>query len=266
MQAAHSVAKGVFATHSLSLDELFRVGRRNRVTRDNGILAGSHGHVVGDVDFEASRTTDMTVLKDFGVEVIAVSNEARVLKQKAMIIRGHNDPTALRRNISLIQSDLQSDELRIGIGSRDCDCGGADGGSACGKQRGNELVGNVAQTISGTLGGRLKQTGHGLYLIDVIEHEVEILLLVDVKLLVSGRQGLRAGKRASVGADSHIGEGVDVDGVAIILNLTLIVAVEQRHIDVLFAKVLKDASRPYFGNKGSNSHFVLILSLFWQIT
>ncbi len=103
MQTLQTIAVSlVLHTVSLQLYQLFRIGASRSRARQNLVLGAiGIGHVVGQMDLEASGLTDQTALEHGLVEASTVAHKPVILQQQTVEPRGNHHPAAIHGCVGL---------------------------------------------------------------------------------------------------------------------------------------------------------------------
>ena len=182
-----------------------------------------------------------------------------------MNVRGNDDGAARVGNVRLVELRLELNDVLIDVGCGKgnrggsgadgvtCSCAGCDHAEKVG-------VGNVGEGVGSAAHRGIDQLARGLHFVHVVDLEVEVLGLVNSEGLVGRGQGFGSVDvgvfRVALNGDRT--DGVDVDGVAMVADLALIVAVNKVGCDVRLFKRIEKSCVPKFGNKSVNSHCELV--------
>ena len=187
---------------------------------------------------------------------LGASDEAGILAQQTVEVRGDDDPTARVGHVLLVQCGGQIHDCVVRLG------GGGAGNrvelalrAGC-HQAGQVLVGQVAQLVGGVLGVCGGQVVHGLALLHVVDLEREVLGLVDDEFA-----GVLIGRRfdgdvgvGRVVADADVRDAGDVHGVAVVGDVALVVAVHCGTVDEVLLEFQQDVGAPQFGDEIGDGH------------
>ncbi len=183
-------------------------------------------------------------------------DEAGVLQQERVEVGADDEPAALVGHVLNIQfpSGFHDGEIRVG--------GGADGHGLGWRADGrvHEIGDVVLHVLHHVVGGGIGElSGHvrlGLSLVEIVDLEGEIVGLIDFKdgcfLVIGIVDGDRLA--ADVLAHGHVVVSGDVDGIAGLTDVALIIAVAQAREDELRAQGFEDGGGPYLGNEIGDCH------------
>ena len=272
LQAFHEVAEVVGVGDDAVLGELRSEGDRRRMAEDavvnrRGAVRGLRD-LVARVDREAIDDADAAVPHDGG----AVAGERGVLQVGLLdhpAEDGREDEPALRLgHVLLVQGRAHVDDVVEDVGLVDRDEGaggpegesagllaggvalvvgigvGIDGGQDCGVNRDLHLLAGVVGPLLDVIDVRLE-------LLDVVDGDGVILALVDEEVHLAGKRPLAHELLADgVIPDGDVGDGTDVDRVAVLLDFPFIIRVADRGEHSRRIELHERLARPNLGSIG----------------
>nr|DAH26458.1 MAG TPA: hypothetical protein [Caudoviricetes sp.] len=272
VQALDRVGKTALHAVRLGLDDLLGVGggvgdlRGDlEIRRFAGVRAGARLDVVGHINVETGDAANKAVDEGFLSGGRGALGETVIEQEEGMNVRRDNDSTARVGDVRLVELRLELHDVLIDVGGGKGNGGGggADGvtGSGTGGDHAEKVgVGNVGEGVGGAAHRGIDQLARGLHLVHVIDLEVEVLGLVNNKGLIGRGQGFGSVDVGILGVALHGDrtDGVDVDSVAMVADLALIVAVDEVGGDVRLFERIEKSGAPKLGNKSGYSHCELV--------
>nr|DAR36034.1 MAG TPA: hypothetical protein [Caudoviricetes sp.] len=268
VQTLHAVGKAGFHAVTLGLDDLLRVGgcsldlcRDLKIRGLAGVRTGSGLDVVAHKHGKAGHAANLTVEQRILTGSRGALGKTVVQKQQRINLWRHNESAAGVRNIRLVQLRAQLYDVFVHVVFGQRDRSGRSAHSVArsgsgGNSLEQERIRRVSQRVRGATHCGVDQVTSRLHLVHIVNLEVEILAPVDNEGLVGGGQRIGRGNVGVLGIilDRDRADAVDVDGIALIGDNALIVAVDKVRRNVGLLEGVEQTRAPKLGDKSGNSH------------